>query len=313
VAGISGAHHVLGIEGLLGDLRDAQGTVLLGTSGGEGGKSHHKEVKTGEGNHVHGQLAEIAVKLTRESETASGSANGSGHQMVEVTVGGGGELQGSEADIVQGFVIKREALIRVLHKLVNREGAVVGLNDSIRHLGRGDHRVCGHDTIGVLLSHLGDEEGSHTRSGTTTHGVGELESLEAVAGLGLLSDNIKNGVDQLGTLGVVSLGPVVTSTGLSEDEVIGAEQLSKGAGTDGVHGSGLEIHEDSSGNISATGGFVEVHVDSLQLKIGVSVVGSGWVNSVLVGDNFPELGTDLVTALAGLNVNNLSHLEIKGK
>jgi hypothetical protein len=28
---------------------------------------------------------------------------------------------------------------------------------------------------------------------------------------------------------------------------------------------------------------------------------------VLVGDDFPELGTDLVTALTGLNVDNLSH------
>jgi hypothetical protein len=36
------------------------------------------------------------------------------------------------------------------------------------------------------------------------------------------------------------------------------------------------------------------------------VVSSGGVNTVLVGDNLPELGTDLVTALAALNVNNLS-------
>ena len=29
--------------------------------------------------------------------------------------------------------------------------------------------------------------------------------------------------------------------------------------------------------------------------------------TVLVGDNLPELGADLVTALAGLDVDNLSH------
>jgi hypothetical protein len=29
---------------------------------------------------------------------------------------------------------------------------------------------------------------------------------------------------------------------------------------------------------------------------------------VLVGDDFPELGTDLVTALSSLNVNNFSHV-----
>jgi hypothetical protein len=30
---------------------------------------------------------------------------------------------------------------------------------------------------------------------------------------------------------------------------------------------------------------------------------------VLVRDHFPELGTDLVTALTSLNVNDFSHLE----
>jgi hypothetical protein len=32
---------------------------------------------------------------------------------------------------------------------------------------------------------------------------------------------------------------------------------------------------------------------------------------VLIGDNLPKLGTNLVAALATLDVNNLSHLQIK--
>ena len=103
VTGVGGAHHVLGVEALLGELRDGQGTVLLGSATGEGSVSDHEEVKTGEGNHVHGKLAEIAVKLSREAEAASGSADGSGNQVVKVTVGGGGELKGAEADVVQGL------------------------------------------------------------------------------------------------------------------------------------------------------------------------------------------------------------------
>ena len=75
--------------------------------------------------------------------------------MVEVTIGGGGELESSEADIVKSFVINAESLVRVLHKLVNGEGGVVRLqriggsvsisvaiaqlptrlNDGVRHLG----------------------------------------------------------------------------------------------------------------------------------------------------------------------------------
>ena len=33
---------------------------------------------------------------------------------------------------------------------------------------------------------------------------------------------------------------------------------------------------------------------------------TGRVNTVLIGDNLPELGTDLVTALASLDVNELA-------
>ena len=42
-----------------------------------------------------------------------------------------------------------------------------------------------------------------------------------------------------------------------------------------------------------TGGFIEVDIDSLQLQIGIAVVGSGWVDPVLVRDYFPEFGADL--------------------
>jgi hypothetical protein len=130
-----------------------------------------------------------------------------------------------------------------------------------------------------------------------------LETLEAIAAFGFFSDDVEDGVDELGTFGVMALGPVVTGTGLSEDEVVGSEKLTEWAGSDGVHGTWLEVHEDGSGDESATGGLVIVNVDSFELEIGVTVVSTGWVDSVFVGDDLPELGTDLVTALTSLDVN----------
>ena len=140
--------------------------------------------------------------------------------------------------------------------------------------------------------------------------MGDLKSLEAVASFGFLSDDVEDGVDEFGSFGVMSLGPVISGSGLSENEVVGSEELSERSGSDGVHGSGFQVHQDGSGNVSSSGGFVEVHVDSFQLQIGISVVGSGRVNSVLVGNNLPEFSSDLVTALSCLYVNDFSHLNL---
>ena len=97
--------------------------------------------------------------------------------------------------------------------------------------------------------------------------MGDLETLEAIATFGFLSDDIEDGVNELGTFGVMTLGPVVTGTGLSENEVVWSEELTEWSSSDGVHGSWFEIHEDCSWDVSTTGSFVEVDVDSLELEI----------------------------------------------
>jgi hypothetical protein len=264
-------------------------------------------MESGEGDQVDSQLSEIRVELTGESKTAGDSGHGSGDEMVEITISGGGELEGSEADIVEGLVINDHALISVLDQLMDGEGGIVGFNDSVGHLG-GRHNGEGlHDSVGIFFSDLGDEEGSHSGSGSTTEGVSDLESLEAITAFSFLSGNIKDRVDELSAFSVVTLGPVVSGTGLSEDEVVRSEKLTEGSSSDGVHGSGFEIHKDSSGDIPSAGSLIEVNIDPLELEVRVTVVRTGGVDSVLIGDDLPEFGTNLVTALTGLDVYDLSH------
>merc|ERR1712195_9869 len=307
VTGVGGAHHVLGIEHLLGELGHGECAVLLGASGGKRGESSHEEMESGEGDQVDSEFPEIGVELTGESEAASHTGEGGGDEMVKITVGGGGELEGPEADIVEGLVVDAHNLIGVLDELMHGEGGVVGLDDGVGDLGGWHDGEGAHNSVGVFLTDLGDKEGSHSGSGTTTEGVGDLESLEAIAALSFLADNIEDGVDKLGAFGVMSLGPVVTGTGLSEDKVVGAEELTERSSTDGIHGAGLEIHKDSAGDVTATGSLVVVDVDPLELEVGISVVRTGRVNSMLVGNDLPELGTDLVTALTSLNVDDFTH------
>jgi hypothetical protein len=260
-------------------------------------------VKPWEWNHVDGQFSEIGVQLTWESEAGGDTGHGGGDEVVQVTVGWGGELESSEADIVEGFVINNLDLISVLDELMDGEGGVIWLDNGVGDLWRWENGESLHNSVGIFFSDLGDEEGTHTRTSTTTEGVGDLETLETIATFGLLSDNVEDGVNKFGTFGVMTLGPVVTGTGLTEDEVVGSEELTEWSSSDRVHRSWLEIHEDSSWDESTTGSFVIVDVDSLKLEVGVTVIGTGWVDTVLIGDNFPEFGTDLVTTLTTLNMN----------
>jgi hypothetical protein len=100
-------------------------------TGGEGCKSAQEEVKTGEGNKVHCKLAEILIELSRETERASDSRHDCRNEMVQVSISGSGQLEGTEANVVQCLVINAESFIRVLNELMDRQSAVVGLNHSV--------------------------------------------------------------------------------------------------------------------------------------------------------------------------------------
>lgn len=132
--------------------------------------------------------------------------------------------------------------------------------------------------------------------------------MQAIAILGLLANDIENRIDELGALSVMAFRPIVSGAGLPKDEVIRPEDLSKRPRSDGIHGPGLQIHEDSAWDVPPATRLVVVDIDALELELGVAAVLPGVVNSVLVANDFPELGSDLVPALASLDVENFSHL-----
>jgi len=230
--------------------------------------------------------------------------------MVKISVSGSSELQGLEANLVQSFVINAEDLIGVFNKLVNGKGSIVGFDDSVGDLWGRNNGECAHHLIRELFLDLSDEQGTHTRSSSSSKRVANLESLEAIGAFSFLAYNIEDRFDEFSSFCVMSLGPVVTSTILSENEVVRSEKSSNGAGLDGIHGSWLEIDQDRSWDVLASIRFVKIDVDSLELEGILSFVLSSWINTVFLGDGFPELSTDLVTALACLNVHDFTHFDI---
>ena len=92
-------------------------------------------MESGEGDQVDGELSEVRVELAGESEAAGNTGDCGRDEMVKITVGGGCELEGSEADIIEGLVINAHDLIGVLDQLMDGEGSVVWLNDGVGHLG----------------------------------------------------------------------------------------------------------------------------------------------------------------------------------
>ena len=133
--------------------------------------------------------------------------------------------------------------------------------------------------------------------------------MQAVTILGLLAHDIENRVNQLGPFGVVPFRPIVPGTGLPENEVIRPEDLTIRAGSDAIHGPRFEIHEHSPRDVAAAAGLVVVDIDPLELDVRVALVATRWVDAVLGADHFPELGTDLVAALATLNVKDFAHFD----
>ena len=51
--------------------------------------------------------------------------------MVKISIGGGGQLEGTEANVIKGLVVNTVGLVCVLYKLMYGQRGVVGLDNCV--------------------------------------------------------------------------------------------------------------------------------------------------------------------------------------
>merc|ERR1719347_1294710 len=139
----------------------------------------------------------------------------------------------------------------------------------------------------LLISKIREEYPD--RISTSPQGMSQLESLQQIASFGLLPNHIQDTVHEFSSLGVVPLGPVVTSSGLAEHEVVWSEQLTVWAGPNTVHSPWLQINQDGPWDILSTPCLVVVDINSLKLEIRLSLIRPSGIDTMLVANDLPKL------------------------
>ena len=130
------------------------------------------------GHKVGLELVQINVERTVESQAGRDRADNLSNQAVEVLIVRAGNVQAATADIVHSLVVNEERAVGVLDGAMSRENGVVGLDDGGGNAGS---RVHGEFQLALLAVVGGEtlkEEGTETRTCTTTERVEDKETLE---------------------------------------------------------------------------------------------------------------------------------------
>ena len=100
------------------------------------------------------------------------------------------------------------------------------LNNSFRNFWGRQDRVGRDHSIWILFADLREQKSTEARSGPSSNRMYELKALKQIAAFRFVTKLIENWLEQLRSLGVVSLRKVVPSSRLTADERVGSEQLS---------------------------------------------------------------------------------------
>jgi hypothetical protein len=157
----------------------------------------------------------------------------------------------SAADIVDGLVVNHEGTVGVLKSSVGGKDGVVWLNNGGGGLRSWVDTELELALLSVVNGETLHEKSTKTRTGSTTEGVEDEETLETRTVVGNTSDLVQDLVNQLLSDGVVTTSVVVGSILLAGNHLLWVEKAAVGAGADFIDNVWLEIAVNGTWNVFA--------------------------------------------------------------
>ena len=131
------------------------------------------------------------------------------------------------------------------------ENGVVWLNNGCGDLGRWVDTELELALLAIVDRQTLHEQGAETRTGTTTEGMEDEETLQTRAVVSNAADLVEDLVNELLSDCVVATSVVVRSILLAGDHLLGVEEGAVGTGADLVNDIGLKIGVDGTGDVFA--------------------------------------------------------------
>jgi hypothetical protein len=294
-----------------GDLLDGVGLVGRLGCGDNWGICDEWEMDTWVWDQVGLELVEINVERTIKAEGSSDRRDNLGDQAVEVLVVWSLKSKVASADIVDGLVIDHEGAVRVLESGVGGKDRVVWLNNGGGGLRGWVNAELQLGLLAVVDRQALHKEGTETRSGSTTEGVENQETLETRAVIGNTADLVEDLVDQLLSDSVVATSVIVGSILLAGDHLLWVEKAAIGTSADLIDDVWLEITVDGTWDIFALASLGEEGAESLIRIGGLALLSqvSIRLDTVLEAVKLPARVGNLATGLADVDADNFSHFE----
>jgi len=249
------------------------------------------------------ELGNVDVQGTIEAEGGGQRRDDLGLETVEVGVSWALDVETATADVVQGLVVKHDGNVGVLKERVGRQGSIVWLDNSSRHLGRWVDAESELGLLAIVHRQALEEQSTEARASTTTNRVEDEEALETSALIGELAEAVEGEVNNLFANGVMATGIVVGCVLLAGDQLLWVVELAVGTSTDLVDHGRLQIEVDAARYVLAGASLGEEGVERVVTTTNGLV---GWhlairLNAVLEAVKLPTSVTGLATALADMD------------